>query len=307
MPHFEVNFLRDQSEESLLDELRRVANRCRRPFLSIRAFEQYSDSISAATVRRRFGSWQAALVKAGLPYGGPKLTEKMKTQTRGQRLSGDDVIAEMKRVQAVVARDVLTTSDFKSFATTSLRVVRRNFRTWTNALKQAGIAQSEDANKGWTNKECLDNIASVWTYYGRQPKFREMMFRPSEIRGPVYKRRWGTWRNALRAFVVVANACEDEHDVSACVPPIDISQNATKRTAPHLNRAMGYVCPRLRFLVFQRDRFKCVVCGRSPATHLKVVLHADHVTPLASGGNTSLENLQTLCYECNMGKGRFHG
>jgi len=40
-----------------------------------------------------------------------------------------------------------------------------------------------------------------------------------------------------------------------------------------------------------------------PAAHLSVVLHADHVTPVALGGKTVMENLQTLCGGCNLGKG----
>jgi 5-methylcytosine-specific restriction endonuclease McrA len=302
---FEVSFLPDQSDESLLNELRRVASECGRHFLSGKVFEQYSGRISIATVRRRFGSWQAALARAGLRYGGPKLTEKLKTQP-GRRLSGDDVIAEIKRVEALIARDVLTTSDFTAHASISLKVVRNRFGTWRNALKQAGTAQSNVAKKGWTNDECLANIALVWTYYGRQPLFREMSSPPSAMSGHLYKRRWGTWRNALRALVIAANARNaDGNRISPCVSSADFDQHVAKSAIPRLDQEKGYVLPRLRFVVFQRDRFRCVICGRSPATHPNVVLHADHVTPLALGGNTTLENLQTLCSECNRGKGRF--
>jgi 5-methylcytosine-specific restriction endonuclease McrA len=53
-----------------------------------------------------------------------------------------------------------------------------------------------------------------------------------------------------------------------------------------------------------RDRFRCLACGRSPATHLNVELHADHILAVANDGKTTLENLQTLCQDCNLGKGR---
>ena len=59
---------------------------------------------------------------------------------------------------------------------------------------------------------------------------------------------------------------------------------------------------RLRFLVNRRDRFTCRACGRSPATHSGVVLHVDHIIAWSKGGETVLENLQTLCMECNIGK-----
>lgn len=60
---------------------------------------------------------------------------------------------------------------------------------------------------------------------------------------------------------------------------------------------------KLRYQVLMRDRFRCRACGRSPATDLLVELEIDHITPFSKGGATTLENLQTLCKECNIGKG----
>lgn len=66
---------------------------------------------------------------------------------------------------------------------------------------------------------------------------------------------------------------------------------------PRYNRS---VPPRLRHAVFKRDNFVCRLCGfTGPAT----ALHADHMTPVAHGGLTILENLQTLCIPCNLRKG----
>jgi 5-methylcytosine-specific restriction endonuclease McrA len=59
---------------------------------------------------------------------------------------------------------------------------------------------------------------------------------------------------------------------------------------------------RLRFKVLQRDRFSCRVCGASPAKRAGVELHVDHIRPWSTGGETVLENLQTLCSTCNLGK-----
>lgn len=59
---------------------------------------------------------------------------------------------------------------------------------------------------------------------------------------------------------------------------------------------------RLRFRVMQRDNFKCCICGASPAKDPSVVLHVDHIIPWSKGGKTELDNLQTLCSNCNYGK-----
>jgi 5-methylcytosine-specific restriction endonuclease McrA len=50
-----------------------------------------------------------------------------------------------------------------------------------------------------------------------------------------------------------------------------------------------------------RDNCKCQICGASPA-HEPIKLEVDHIHPWAKGGETILENLQTLCTRCNGGK-----
>jgi 5-methylcytosine-specific restriction endonuclease McrA len=59
----------------------------------------------------------------------------------------------------------------------------------------------------------------------------------------------------------------------------------------------------LRFKVFQRDRFKCVLCGDHPARNAECVLHVDHLIPWSKGGKTRENNLRTLCATCNVGRG----
>jgi hypothetical protein len=58
---------------------------------------------------------------------------------------------------------------------------------------------------------------------------------------------------------------------------------------------------RLRFEVFKRDSFKCQYCGASAPD---VLLHVDHIHPLAGGGEPNdITNLITACDTCNLGKG----
>jgi hypothetical protein len=53
----------------------------------------------------------------------------------------------------------------------------------------------------------------------------------------------------------------------------------------------------LRWAVFSRDDFRCVKCGK------REFLRADHIFPESKGGEAVLENLQTLCRNCNSRKG----
>lgn len=57
----------------------------------------------------------------------------------------------------------------------------------------------------------------------------------------------------------------------------------------------------LRFEVFRRDNYRCRICGRS-AVEDGVKLHVDHIVADSKGGSIALENLQTLCQDCNLGK-----
>ncbi len=60
------------------------------------------------------------------------------------------------------------------------------------------------------------------------------------------------------------------------------------------------VMPALRWQVFQRDQWKCVACGRN--SHDGAILHVDHIIPRSKGGLDVLDNFQTLCDICNIGK-----
>lgn len=57
----------------------------------------------------------------------------------------------------------------------------------------------------------------------------------------------------------------------------------------------------LRFKVLKRDNYRCCICGRDASDGVK--LEIDHTIPKSKGGTNEIENLKTLCYDCNRGKG----
>jgi len=67
-------------------------------------------------------------------------------------------------------------------------------------------------------------------------------------------------------------------------------------------RARDRIPAQLRFRILQRDGFRCRYCGR-PGDAPGVVLHVDHLVPLAGGGAGSEDNLRTAGEDCNLGKG----
>jgi hypothetical protein len=119
------------------------------------------------------------LSKAGLEhlYGGRIVSEKMKVQS-AKRLSDDDIIAELKRVHAILGTETMNRAQFNTHSVTSYEAVRNRFG-WHKALKVAGIAPAPTANRKWTVEQCFENLTAVWTHYGRLPAYREM-FDPHE-------------------------------------------------------------------------------------------------------------------------------
>lgn len=59
------------------------------------------------------------------------------------------------------------------------------------------------------------------------------------------------------------------------------------------------VSKKIRLLILERDGYRCCLCGR---TAKETKLEVDHKKPVAKGGTDSLNNLWTLCIDCNRGK-----
>lgn len=60
---------------------------------------------------------------------------------------------------------------------------------------------------------------------------------------------------------------------------------------------------RLREQIKRRDNYACKRCGVSVKDEPHLLLEIDHIVPLARGGMTTEDNLQTLCWKCNRSKG----
>lgn len=60
---------------------------------------------------------------------------------------------------------------------------------------------------------------------------------------------------------------------------------------------------KLRMFIKKRDNFTCCYCGNSTKTEPNLLLEVDHIIPIAKGGLTQKDNLQTLCWKCNRNKG----
>ena len=82
-----------------------------------------------------------------------------------------------------------------------------------------------------------------------------------------------------------------------------VCQPKTSKSSSHkAHKPSRTISDKLRYQVLKRDNFKCCACGASPAKDPSVELHIDHIVPYSKGGETAIDNLQTLCSKCNLGK-----
>lgn len=303
-PVFKLARMSDRSDEALISELKRVAALDPTSKLTKDYFRQHS-RVSPTTIRRRFGTWEAALEQAGLVhrYGGSVVTSRMRQQS-ARHLSDEELLEIVRDAASRLPDGVALTK--RRFDELNLPIgssaLHYRFGSWNKAVRRAGVSLSRHATR-YTDSECFEALASVWMTLGRAPKYREMSPPLSPVSGKAYLARWGTWMRALEAFIEYAEgpqeARRDSPDEVDFVP-----RGATELPAGRSKGAgVGDVPARIRWRVGQRDRWRCVKCGRSPATDPVVALHVDHITPRAHGGGNAMENLQLLCAECNLGKG----
>jgi hypothetical protein len=287
--------------QDILEDIKRVAGISKSSTLTKKVFSKYA-SVSVNTIINRFGTWHSALLRAGLGEKSiGKVPPRKLTSPHSRLITDAEIIAELKYVASKLAKSVVTRSDFDYCSTkmSSSTVVTR-FGSWKKGLTKALLELSLTARR-YSEQECFENILQVWEYYGKQPT-KEMMNRPpSKIRTGTYSHRWGSWFNALKAFITSANTSSiidfsiPENQIE-CI----VETKVRLETVATPNRSIGW---RLRYQVLNRDNFKCVLCGNSPAIDNKCKLHVDHIFPFAKGGKTVISNLRTLCHVCNIGKG----
>ena len=70
-----------------------------------------------------------------------------------------------------------------------------------------------------------------------------------------------------------------------------------------VKRQLEDFTPAQKKLIFERDAYKCVICGRGKKEGVE--LHADHIKAKDFGGEATIENGQTLCAQHNFMKKNF--
>jgi hypothetical protein len=198
-----------------------------------------------------------------------------------------ELLADLRRVAQQMKSDTISKMAYREHGRFNDTTICDRFGSWNAALEKAGLLVGKRA---WiSDEELFANLEAIWRHLGRQPRRSDLDQVTTNACAWTYANRFGSWRRALEAFVAWVNA---DGNTSAEQPVIVPAGRQTVRQ-PSL---------RLRFRVLRRDRFCCRLCGRSPAATPGLELQVDHVVAWAEGGETVLDNLQTLCGDCNLGK-----
>ena len=214
------------------------------------------------------------------------------------------MIDDLLNVSKKINKKTFSSSEYSQNGNYSKDTYFRRFKTWNNALASAGLIPIiVPPGKRVSEYVCLEEIERIWIALGRQPTTADIKNGISKYSLHVYERRFGSWRKALEFFVAYINGeqeVEKPEEADDIQLPIEIPQKYANNKPTH--KTKREINLRLRFTVMERDNFTCRMCGRSPATTHGVKLQIDHIKPWSKGGETTIDNLQTLCSDCNLVK-----
>ena len=218
---------------------------------------------------------------------------KFELNQYNRNVSNDDLIADVRQVAAEIKKNTVTRKEQDEHGRFKSITLIKRFGSWRNACAKATLEMTRTL-PNTPDEELYKNLEEVWTRLGRQPVYSEVAKPTSRFHGDTYCKRFGGWRKALEAFVSYVND-EQTPQSEETIRDWKVEPTTKHKTSRTINW-------RLRVKVWMRDNHKCQLCGRSPATDPTIVLHVDHIKAWANGGETVLENLQTLCSRCNLGK-----
>lgn len=203
------------------------------------------------------------------------------------RLSDDEMLSSVKEYAATVNYKYFSSTAYDKWKTKkghSSTIIAR-FGSWKKVLVLLGIEGGKE--RRYTPEQLVENLETVWRQLGFPPGKRQIGKYGQKISESPYKQIWGSMRAACEAL-----ARQKEGKISREELLEGSLSNSVRRS----------ISLKDRWEILRRDNYRCVRCGRSPSSDHKVQLEVDHVKPVAKGGTNDIDNLQTLCWECNHGK-----
>jgi hypothetical protein len=221
----------------------------------------------------------------------PARAPRFKIELQPRNTPEKVLLQDLRRVSRQTGDRSPSTTTYDAHGNFSAQALGQRFGSWNGALRAAGLPIRKP--RKISDADLFDNLVQLWRLHGRQPVCTDLVRKVggSRYSSTPYYARFGSWNKALQAF--------DDY-INRGKPPKQRVAVRKKTARNALGRTINW---RLRATVLIRDNCICRMCGASPAKDPAVTLHVDHVVPWARGGTTTLDNLQTLCSACNVGKG----
>ncbi|WP_413438675.1 homing endonuclease associated repeat-containing protein [Sulfuriferula sp. GW1] len=213
----------------------------------------------------------------------------------------EELLADLRRSAKALSRETITMAEYEEVGKSHPSTIQRRFGSWRKALELAGLQPSR-SKIGITDDELFENIKALWISLGRQPRYNEVKTPSSQFSARTYENRFGSWSKALGGFVAWVNS-DPQDRPQQNVAGEQSAADSTVQTSLAKRRTRREISDRQRFRILVRDGFRCKACGASPLMQSGVELHVDHILPWSKGGETTDDNLESKCKQCNLGKG----
>lgn len=170
------------SDEELLEEIRRVADRIENPPTASEM--DLHGEYGTTTYSSRFGSWNEALQAAGFETN------------RKSNIPEEDLIEELQRL-ADELEGTPTYKDMTRDGEFSPSTYLRRWESWYEALTVAGCSPKSGQRQNIPNKDLLDELDRLSS--GSVPPTESEMAQKGNYSPDVYQDRWGSWNEAVEA------------------------------------------------------------------------------------------------------------
>ncbi len=195
MPQFQPNRLAARGDQDLIDEIKRVAETNfgnQRP--KRREFDQHS-RVHSTTLRKRFGSWESAMLRAGFS---PR-----------KAIGTDEMKADLVRMKDRCKGQYFTQNFYEmNGGRYRPKLLKRSFGypNWQALLqgvlslrKTSRIIVIRARPAARTNKQLFDELRRVWDLLGRRPSTTEFQAM-GRIGRRAYEKQFGSWVKSIEEF-----------------------------------------------------------------------------------------------------------
>src|SRR3989344_3930056 len=203
------------------------------------------------------------------------------------RLSDDEMLSSVKKYAEKVNFRYFPSTEYDKWKEKnghSSTIILR-FGSWKKVLLLLGI---EGGREHYAPEQLIKNLEDVWKQLGFPPGKRQIGKYGEKISESPYKQ---IWRSVHSACQFLAKYHEGK-----------ITRDELLKGNTSTDSRRQSIPLRIRWEVLKRDNYTCKKCGRSPSSDHNVRLEVDHKHPVAKNGQNDIENLQTLCWDCNQGK-----